>query len=145
MVVFFDTWAWIALMYSRDPYHEIATSEFRRVHKSPATYVTTDYVLTETITALFNVMSFAEAQQYMEGVFRSFEIPSKFRLERISPHRFEAAWKLRCRYADKPDISFVDLTTMAVMQELGITHIFTGDSHFRKVNLGFQLIPDVQS
>jgi len=45
------------------------------------------------------------------------------------------------RYQDNPDISFVDFTSMVVMQDLGITHVFSGDAHFRQVNLGFQLVP----
>jgi hypothetical protein len=30
---------------------------------------------------------------------------------------------------------------MIVMQDLGIVDVFTGDDHFRQVNLGFQLHP----
>jgi hypothetical protein len=30
---------------------------------------------------------------------------------------------------------------MVVMQDLGLTDIFTGDAHFRQVNLGFRLFP----
>ena len=59
----------------------------------------------------------------------------------VSPQQFRAAWQLREKYDDKPDISFVDFTSMVVMQDLGITEIFTGDAHFRQVNLGFQLHP----
>ena len=45
------------------------------------------------------------------------------------------------QYHDKPDISFVDFTSMVVMQDLGITDVFSGDRHFLQVNLGFQLVP----
>lgn len=45
------------------------------------------------------------------------------------------------KYHDKPDISFVDFTSMVVMQDLGIQDVFTGDAHFRQVNLGFRLVP----
>ena len=34
------------------------------------------------------------------------------------------------RYDDKPDISFVDFTSMVLMQDLGIVDVFTGDAHF---------------
>lgn len=51
------------------------------------------------------------------------------------------AWDLRRKYDDKPDISFVDLTSMVAMLDLGISEVFIGDDHFRQVNLGFQLVP----
>ena len=59
----------------------------------------------------------------------------------ISPESFQLAWQMRQQYDDKPDISFVDFTSMVVMQDLQITDVFSGDSHFRQVNLGFQLHP----
>ncbi len=30
---------------------------------------------------------------------------------------------------------------MVIMQDLGITDVFTGDEHFQQVNLGFRLHP----
>ena len=36
---------------------------------------------------------------------------------------------------------FVDLTSMAVMLDRGITEVFTGDGHFLQVGLGFCLVP----
>ena len=59
----------------------------------------------------------------------------------VSSDQFRRAWDLRQRYDDKPDISFVDFTSMVVMQDLGITDVFTGDAHFQQVNLGFRLHP----
>jgi len=35
--------------------------------------------------------------------------------------------------------SLVDM--LVVMQELGITEVFTGDTHFQQVGLGFRLVP----
>jgi len=59
----------------------------------------------------------------------------------ITPSRFEASQKLRLKFQDKPDISFTDLTSMVVMQELGITDILTGDAHFTHVGMNFVLFP----
>ena len=66
---------------------------------------------------------------------------NRLRLERITAPRFQVAWLLRKKYHDKPDISFTDLTCFVVMQELAISKIFTGDAHFEKVNLGFEILP----
>jgi len=44
---------------------------------------------------------------------------------------------MRLRYRDKPDISFTDLTSFAIMEEENITAVLTNDRHFSQVNLGF--------
>ena len=64
-----------------------------------------------------------------------------YTLEHLSELQFRRAWHLRQKYQDKPDISFVDFTSMVVLQDLGIVDIFMGDDHFRQVNLGFRLHP----
>ena len=97
-------------------------------------------MLAETVTPLFGVLNFSKAEQFMLGVFKSIQA-GHYQLEPITPSRFERAWQMRRKYHDKPDISFVDFTSMVVMQELGITEVFTGDAHFQQVGLGFRLVP----
>jgi uncharacterized protein len=135
-----DTWAWLALAHKHDPYHALATQQHRLLHKRRARYVTTDYVLAELMGPLFALMSFAKAQQFMLNLFGSIEA-GKYQLEFIGSDRFERAWEMRQKYHDKPDISFVDFTSMIVMQDLAITEVFTGDAHFLQVGLGFRLLP----
>jgi uncharacterized protein len=59
----------------------------------------------------------------------------------MTPERFDKTVKLRLRYQDKPNISFTDLSSMVVMQELGIDWVLTADNHFAHVGMGFQLKP----
>ena len=122
------------------PLPSVANQQHRALKASKRSYVTTDYVLSESVTSLFGAVPFAKAERFVQDLFRSLQT-GRNRLVFVSPDQFHRAWTLRQRYRDKPDISFVDFTSMVVMQDLGITDVFTGDAHFRQVNLGFQLVP----
>jgi predicted nucleic acid-binding protein len=139
-MIFVDSWAWLALAYKKDPYHAIATRQHQAFQAQGHRYVTTDFVLSELMTLLFGVTPFGKAERFVQDLLRSAQT-GRYRLEFVTPDQFYQAWALRRRYHDKPDISFVDLTSMVVMQDLAITNIFTGDAHFRQVNLGFRLFP----
>jgi uncharacterized protein len=139
-LVFVDTWAWLALALRRDQHHEAAKVQHSAFVATGRQYLTTDYVLTELITQLYRDLPAAQAEEFLVAVFAAVE-SEQYRLERISSDRFEAAWQLRRRYADKPTILFVDFTSFVVMRELGIEDVFTGDAHFQKVNMGFKAHP----
>jgi predicted nucleic acid-binding protein len=139
-VIVVDTWAWIALAHKRDPYHSTAAKAHQALTRQRRRYVTTDYVRAETISPLFSALNFSRAEQFMLKLFQAIRT-GRYQLERITPDRFDRAWDMRRKYHDKPAISFVDFTSMVVMQDLGITDVFTGDDHFRQVNLGFTLVP----
>jgi predicted nucleic acid-binding protein len=139
-MIFVDTWAWLALAYLKDPYHALAAQQHRLLQRQGQRYVTTDYVVSEFITLLFGVLHFAASQQFVHNLFQSFQM-GRHQLLFVSPDQFERAWQLRQKYHDKPDISFVDFTSMVIMQDLGISEVFTGDAHFRQVGLGFRLVP----
>ena len=64
-------------------------------------------------------------------IFENAENEGYLKIERINKMRFRLGKKLRIKYIDKPDISFTDLTTMVVMEELGIKGILTEDKHMR--------------
>jgi len=139
-MIFVDTWAWLAIAYAKDPYHKVASAHHQHFRRQKQRYVTTDYVLSETISGLFGAVPFGMAKHFMDNLLQSIR-SGRHRLEFVTPDQFHRAYDLRLRYQDKPDISFVDFTSMVVMQDLGITDVFSGDAHFRQVNLGFQLVP----
>jgi predicted nucleic acid-binding protein len=97
-------------------------------------------VLGETITYLYDALGAAPAQGFINTLFGAIDAGT-YQLAHVSPMKFRRAWQLRQKYQDKPDISFVDFTSMVLMQDLGIAAVFTGDAHFRQVNLGFRLHP----
>jgi predicted nucleic acid-binding protein len=139
-MIFVDSWAWIAPSDKSDPYHRKAKAQHKKLVRARQQYVTTDYVLGETITYLYDALRAAQAQGFINTLLAAAD-SGAYLLEHVSPQQFRRAWQMRQKYDDKPDISFVDFTSMVIMQDLGITNIFTGDDHFRQVNLGFRLHP----
>ena len=137
-MIFVDIWAWIALASRRDQHH--AAASFYRRARAIRRFVTSTFVLDETITELYRTIGSARAETFVSAIFASLATGS-YQLIDVTIERLNAAWDLRRRYADKPDISFTDLTSAAIMQELGISEVFTGDQHFAQLNLGFTLLP----
>jgi len=138
--IFVDTWAWLALSNRKDAHHEFAKKEYEEIKEEGYRIVTSDYVLDEVITALFRNVAFANAVQFVEYLFATIK-GNQIKVERITEARYKAAWSLRKKYQDKPDISFTDLTSFVLMQELVINRVFTGDAHFEEINLGFEILP----
>jgi predicted nucleic acid-binding protein len=138
-LVFVDTWAWLALALRRDQFHEAAKRRHASLRAAGRRYVTSDYILCELVTQLFRTLPANQAEQFCAVVLQSCT-DGTFQLEQITSQRFANAWELRRQYVDKPRISFVDFTTMAVMKEMDVTEIFTGDAHFLQVNLDFQIL-----
>ena len=138
--LFIDTWAWLVLTDDHDPAYAEVVQLRRRYQEARRPWITTDYVLDELITRLFPRRPFANAEAFCEGLFEA-EREGRLVIERITPERFQRAWQLRRRYRDKPRISFTDLTSFAVMRELGIRQVLTADAHFTQVHLGFQRLP----
>jgi predicted nucleic acid-binding protein len=138
--VFVDTWAWLVLANDRDP----AFASVSRLRAGAAgqagAWVTTDYVLDETMTRLFALAPFPQARRFTEGIFEA-SGRGLLDIEHVTPERFSRAWRLRLRYRDKPRISFTDLTSFVVMRELGLRHALTAAAHFEQVGMGFVRLP----
>jgi len=138
-LIFVDTWAWLALANRKDAYHSVAQRGYAQIKAAGDRLVTSDYVLDETITALFRSVAYKNAVQFVESLFLMVD-GARLGLERITKSRFEAAWLLRKRYQDKPNVSFTDLTSIVLMQELAINTVFTGDTHFEEANVGLEIL-----
>jgi uncharacterized protein len=139
-MVFVDTWAWVALALKRNQYHLAATAQHQAFRKQRRRYVTTDFVLSELITQLYLLLPQNQAQAFVEAILVAADA-GEYVVVHVAANQFRKAWDLRKKYHDKQDTSFVDFTSIAVMLDLGIADVFTGDAHFRQVNLGFQLFP----
>ncbi|MGO9257075.1 MAG: type II toxin-antitoxin system VapC family toxin [Bryobacteraceae bacterium] len=138
--IFVDTWAWIVLASARDPAFGVVSRMRTAAANHEGAWVTTDYVLAETITRLFPALPFAVARRFVEGIFEASR-QGRVDIEQVTPERFTRAFQLRLRYHDKPRISFTDLTSFVVMRELGIQHSLTADRHFEQVGMAFVRLP----
>jgi predicted nucleic acid-binding protein len=134
--LFVDTWGWVAVADRGDSGHKAATEIFRQARRSGGA-VTSNFILDETFTLLFKRRPFEDAWHFTTDVVRSPFID----IQEVTSARFSRTIDLRKRFSDKPKISFTDLSTIAIMVELGITDILTADRHFTHVGLGFRALP----
>jgi len=132
-VLFADSFYWIALLDSKDQWHQ-RVRDFSRNFKSPY-LVTTDDVLTEVLNffSAYNSRLRQLAIQQVRGVFISHNV-------QVMPQtreRFIAALDL---YEQRPDkeYSLTDCISMQVMKEMGITEVLTHDRHFAQE--GFMIL-----
>ncbi|MFP4396442.1 MAG: type II toxin-antitoxin system VapC family toxin [Anaerolineales bacterium] len=138
--VFVDTWGWMALGYRREPRHDKVQAFYRKLRAQQIPIYTSDYVLDELITLLFRRESFTDSVRFVDGLFAA-TAQGHLVMERVTSERFATAWELRKQFQDKPGISFTDLTSMAIMGDLGISHVLTEDAHFVQVGMGFFRAP----
>jgi predicted nucleic acid-binding protein len=135
-----DTWGWISLADVREPRHADVVRTLSRLWRRAGAVITTDYVLDETLTLVFKRLPTAKAKRFLSTIAAARKDES-LTLEHVLSHRFDAAIELRLKFADKPAISFTDLTTMVVMREIGCSAIVSADAHFKQVGLGLRLLP----
>ncbi len=138
--LFVDTWGWLTLRDKSERCHEKALEAVQTFQRPFGRICTSDFILDETFTLLFRRLPFIAARESMELLTNSINDGSIL-LVQVNGIRFKAAQELRIRYADKPDISFTDLTSLVILQELQISKILTEDNHFAQVGLGFELLP----
>ena len=136
MKLFVDTWGWVAVADRRDAGHDSATEVFQQARRSGGT-ITSNFILDETFTLLFQRRPFEEAWRFTTTIVKSPFID----IQEVTGTRFSKTIELWKQFSDKPRISFTDLSTMAIMVELGITDILTADRHFTHVGLGFRVRP----
>lgn len=123
--VFVDTGAWVALRYRRDARHASARTLLERLRADRLGLVTTEWVLAEAVTLLKARGTADHAVALGEGIQSS-------RLGLFvesTPERRRRAWELFRRYRGR-DVGYVDCTSFAVMEELGLRTFFGFDDDF---------------
>ncbi|MEK7676178.1 MAG: PIN domain-containing protein [Verrucomicrobiota bacterium] len=122
-----DTAGFLALWDAGDEQHAAAVRLQDEMVRKGRHFLTTEYVVDETVTLLLLRHSHAAAVDFLDTVDRS----EALRLEWIGPERFHAAGALFRKHADK-EWSFTDCVSFTVMRELRIRDAFTTDHHFRQ-------------
>jgi predicted nucleic acid-binding protein len=138
--LFIDTWGWLTLYDKKESRHQETIQFYQQFRLQNGIIYTTDYVLDETFTLLFKRLYDSKAKESMQMITDAFQ-KNSFNLIWINELRFSKAQSFRVKFIDKPHISFTDLTSMVVMEELGIRMVLTEDEHFIQVNLGFEKVP----
>jgi len=93
-MIFVDSWAWIALADKDDPYYRKAKAQHKKLTRARQQYVTTDYVLSETITYLYDALRPAQAQGFINTVLATIDAGA-YVLVHLSSAQFRAAWRPR--------------------------------------------------
>ena len=129
-VVFVDTSAWVALNSKRDALHTSAIQLNRQLLSEGCRYVTSNFVIDETLTTIRMQVSHAAAVDFGERLRQSKVID----VVHVDDEIEDKAWDIFKSYADK-DFSFTDCTSFVIMQLLDLTDALTHDHHF--VQFGF--------
>ena len=140
MKIFIDTWGWLTLRDRDESRHGDVKEFYQQLRDENEMIYTSNYVLDETITLVFKRLPFKTAKESLAKLDKAIK-QGYLQVEWVTPERFEKAKILRLKYQDKPKISFTDLSSMVVMEELGLKDIITGDEHFEHVGMGFQRKP----
>jgi len=125
--VLLDSAGFLALWDTGDEHHAAAVALQEELTRMRRHFLTTDYVVDETVTLLLVRHSHAAAVDFLDTIERS----EALRLEWIGPDRFHAAVSLFRKHADK-EWSFTDCVSFATMHELRIRDAFTTDHHFKQ-------------
>lgn len=132
---FFDTSGFYSLLVRRDRMHTRAAEFMAAAAGVRGRFVTTDYVIDETVTLL-------KARRHGELVaplFEAIDSSAAMRIEWMTSERFDEARAFCLRHPDK-DWSFTDCASFVVMQSLGLREALTSDNHFKQA--GFQVLLD---
>ena len=123
-MTFADTSGWYALFVPTDQYHAAASAWAKARHPD---FVTTDYVIDETLTLMRSRGEYAVALAFGEEVFGGLLGDIHY----VTRDEVAAAWDVFRRFDDK-EWSFTDCTSKVVIEAAGVPEAFTFDHHFRQ-------------
>ena len=132
--VFVDTSAFVALRNPAEREHEPARRALRELVAQRAGLFTSNYVFSETYTALLVRVNRAEAIEWG----RRFHAGTAIELIRADDEIEDDAWSILEQHADKR-WSHVDATSFALMAREGVDEAFSLDANFAQ--RGLRVVP----
>lgn len=127
--IFVDTSALYALLDRADRDHEAARRTIEDLVLHRVILFTTNFVRAEAYTLIGVRLSWNVARTWLAA----FDLP----IERVTAEDERHAVDILLRHDDK-SYSFVDATSFAVMQRMGVTEAFAFDRHFAQ--FGFRAV-----
>lgn len=128
MKIFIDTSAFVALANRDDLNHQIAKELFLNSIKKNERFITTNYVISETITLIRFQAGFDKACEFGRK-FRNTKLIDVYWIDRILDDKI---WGIFLKYKDK-DFSYIDCSSFTVMKNNNIQYAFTFDKHFEQI------------
>ena len=132
-MIFVDTGAWIAISNARDQHHREAVTIYNRIQQQGTYFLTTDYVIDETVTRLRYDTNHSIAVMFLGRIGLLVET-DVLTLVEIDKDVFEKAKALFRQY-DSALLSFTDCTSFVVCRENNIREAFAFDQHFSMMGI----------
>lgn len=131
--LFVDTSFFVALLNSRDVYHQTAISLQVQLDKQKVRKVTSEYVLIE----LGDGLSRLQYRPLASRLIHLLQRDPTFTIVPTATPVFQKAIRL---FDDRPDKEWglTDCTSMMIMDEWGLDSILTADHHFQQA--GYQIL-----
>ena len=135
MKLFVDTGAFIALADADDENHKRAAAFYRDARERGVRFITTNFVVCETLNYLRARISHPIAVLFLENLKKSGFVE----IATVTPSVENEAFTIFKRYADK-DFSFTDCTSFSMMRSLKLKNAFAFDKHFEQFE-GIRRLP----
>lgn len=134
--VFVDTSAWYAVAGARDQYHTVARSYFEQALAEPVHFLTSDYILDETLTRLRYDFGHSIALRFWQQVEQA-RNQGSLTILWTEESVWQIALDLFRTYRDQT-LSFTDCTSFALVHAYKPHEVFAFDDHFSLLGVVIQ-------
>jgi predicted nucleic acid-binding protein len=135
--LFVDSSGWIGLFAKADKYHLPAVAAFNKIEGSKTLFITSDYVIDESLTYIKKTYGRHNALRFGQWVLAT----DLVEIHHVDEEMWQLAWQMFQEYDDKK-WAFTDCTSFALMRQHNLWQAFAFDHHFEQA--GFQRWPKIE-